>query len=95
MDKAAEKLAKVFGSTPFILLHAVGYGGWVLVHIMSDFDEKLATLTVVAGVEVIFLSLFILRAENVQTNRFEKDVREDLGSSKKLIKEVHNKTTKK
>lgn len=95
MDKIAEKLARLFGSTPFILLHIVGFGSWIIVHRVTGFDDKLANLTVLAGVEVIFLSLFILRAENVQTKRFESDVRKDLGHSKKILKEVHKKTAKK
>ncbi len=82
------------GSTPFILLHFAGYGTWIILHHTSGFDEKWATLTIIAGIEVIFLSLFILRAENVQTKRFQSNVRKDLSHSKRILKEVHKKTTK-
>lgn len=95
MDRFAEKLAGWMGSTPFIMLHIIGYGTWIILHNTNGLDEKWSTLTVFAGVEVIFLSLFILRAENVQTQRFQSNVRKDLHHSKKILKEVHRKTAKK
>lgn len=93
MDKFAEKLAGLFGSTPFILMHIVGFGVWIMLHHAIGFDEHWDILTVWVEMEVIILSLFILRAENVQTSRFEEDVRRDLGQSRRILKEVH-KTSK-
>ena len=94
MDNLAEKLAGWFGSTPFIVLHIVGFSAWIIMHHVAGFDDKWATLTVVVGIEVIFLSLFILRAENVQSKRFEADVRKDLSHSRKILKEVHKSSKK-
>ena len=65
-----------------------------MMHHLTGFDDKWSTLTIVVGVEVIFLSLFILRAENVQSRRFEADVRRDLRNSRKVLKEVHKQSRK-
>jgi uncharacterized membrane protein len=94
VDKIAEKLAEWFGSTPFILLHIFGFGAWILLHHIKGFDKDWATLTIIVGIEVIFLSLFILRAENAQSRRFENDVRHELNTSKKILKEVHKSSKK-
>ena len=66
MDKLAEKLAQWFGSAPFILFHIIWFSVWVILHLTTGFDEEWQNLTVVVSLEAIFLSLFILRAENVQ-----------------------------
>lgn len=78
MDKIAEKLAEWFGSTPFILFHVIWFAVWLLLHFTAGFDPDWANLTLVVSLEAIFLSLFILRAENVQASRFEDQVKRDL-----------------
>lgn len=62
MDSIAEKLSGWFGSTPFILVHIIWFGGWVGLHLIKGFDNGFSLLTVVVSLEAIFLSLFILRA---------------------------------
>jgi low affinity Fe/Cu permease len=95
MDRIAQKLSNWFGSTPFILMHIIGIGVWVWLHHARDWDEHWATIIVFLTIEIIFISLFILRAENVQTREFEKDVRRDLSQSSKILKEVHKSKKKK
>jgi uncharacterized membrane protein len=94
MDKIAEKLAKWFGSTPFITFHIIWFSVWIALHILTEFDKDWENLTIVVSLEAIFLSLFILRAENVQSSRFEEKVKEDLKQSKeelKILKSIKNK----
>lgn len=85
MDKLAEKLASWFGSTPFIVFHVVWFSSWVTLHTVRDFDPEWANLTIVVSLEAIFLSLFILRAENIQANRFEENVKKDLKTSRMIL----------
>lgn len=68
MDKLAEKLSKWFGSTPFILMHVLWFGSWY------PLGGQTNALTLIVSLEAIFLSLFILRAENVQGERMEKKI---------------------
>ncbi len=94
MDKLAEKMAEWFGSAAFILFHVVWFSAWVILHLLAGFDEEWQNLTLVVSLEAIFLSLFILRAENVQAKRFEKQVKKDIKKSDeqlKLLKAINNK----
>lgn len=94
MDKLAEKLAQWFGSTPFILLHATWFAAWVGLHFMINFDADWENLTLIVSLEAIFLSLFILRAENVQSERLDKKIKHDLRMNNEeltLLKSLKNK----
>jgi uncharacterized membrane protein len=67
MDRMAEKLAEWFGSVPFIMFHLVWFTIWIVLHLTIKFDQDWQNLTVIVSLEAIFLALFILRAENVQS----------------------------
>lgn len=98
MNQLAEKLAGWFGSAPFILFHVVWFTAWILAHLFLGFDEEWQNLTVVVSLEAIFLSLFILRAENVQSERAERQIEKDLKQSQeelKIIKRIDNRRNKK
>lgn len=82
MDKISEKLANVFGSGPFIIFHVIWFGGWVITNSIWQFDKEFSTLTIIVSLEAIFLSLFIMRAENIQSARLEKKVQQDLKQTK-------------
>ena len=84
MDKLAEELAKWFGSTAFISFHVIWFAVWIILHFSLDFDQEWSTLTFVVSLEAIFLSLFILRAENVQAERFEREVKRNITVSKQI-----------
>ena len=85
MNKFAEKLASWFGSGPFIIFHIIWFVGWVIVHFTLDFDPEWSALTLVVSLEAIFLSLFILRAEHIQGERFEHKVDSDLKTSDQTL----------
>ncbi len=82
MNKIAEKLAEIFGSGPFILFHVVWFTLWVVSNIFLKFDPEYSLLTIIVSLEAIFLALFILRAENIQSARLERKIKEDLKKSK-------------
>lgn len=86
MDKIAEKLAEVFGSGPFILFHVVWFTLWIILNLLFKFDPEFSILTIVVSLEAIFLSLFILRAENIQSTRLEKKIKEDVKKGKEDVK---------
>jgi uncharacterized membrane protein len=88
MDKLAEKMAKWFGSAPFILFHVVWFAVWVGLHVVVSFDQDWSALTLIVSLEAIFLSLFILRAENVQGERFERKVKQDVRTTRKVLENV-------
>lgn len=88
MDKFAENLAKWFGSAPFIAFHIVWFAGWILAHFLLQFDQEWSILTTIVSLEAIFLSLFILRAENVEANRQEEKINKDIKSTKEIIRKL-------
>lgn len=88
MDKLAEKLAGWFGSSPFILFHVFWYGVWIVLHFTSGFDEEWAILTFIVSLEAIFLSLFILRAENIEAARQGKRLKQDLKATKTILAKI-------
>lgn len=88
MDKIAEKLAEWFGSVPFIVFHVVWFTAWILLHSFAGFDEDWSNLTLVVSLEAIFLSLFILRAENVATQREDKNLKKDLRVTKEILEKL-------
>lgn len=70
------------------MFHMVWFGIWVILHMTVDFDSDWATLTLVVSLEAIFLSLFILRAENVQAEKFEKQVKRDVKVTKEVLSKL-------
>lgn len=94
MDKLAEKLAQWFGSAPFILAHAIWFTAWLILHFSVNFDTDWENLTLIVSLEAIFLSLFILRAENVASERSERKIKRDLSKNTeeiKLLKSIQRK----
>ena len=86
-DSAVHRLASIVtracGSMPFVALHAVWFMSWILFNTLLPgsrrFDPYPFTfLTFVVSLEAIFLSSFILTAENNQTTADERRARLDL-----------------
>ena len=88
MNKIAEKLAEIFGSGPFIVGHVVWFSLWVALNSIIKFDPEYSILTVVVSLEAIFLALFILRAENIQSTRLEKKIKEDVKRSEEDLRQT-------
>lgn len=67
-DRVAGAITRFAGSMWFVGLHAALVAGWVLVNIgwtpLKPFDPTFVILATVASVEAIFISTFILIAQN-------------------------------
>lgn len=88
MDHIAEKLAQWFGSTAFILFHVIWFGSWIAGNLLFQFDTEWSVLTIIVSLEAIFLSLFILRAENIEAARQEKRLKQDLRATKEILEKI-------
>lgn len=80
----ADTVAHVAGSTPFILLHIVWFGAWVVLNLgvvsaIPPWDPfPYSFLTLVVSLEAIFLSLLVLMAQNRMTKDADKRALLDL-----------------
>lgn len=68
-DKVADRITRFTGSMTFVVLHLVLFGGWILVNVgalpvLPRFDPSFVVLAMVASVEAIFLSTFVLISQN-------------------------------
>jgi uncharacterized membrane protein len=70
-QKLADAITRFTGSMPFVYLHAVLFGLWILINLgwlagvgLRPFDPSFVVLAMVASVEAIFLSTFILISQN-------------------------------
>ena len=79
----------------FVYLHLVLYGGWVLVNlgwlpILPRFDPTFVILAMVASVEAIFISTFILISQNRAAKTADRRADLDLQISLLTEHEVTN-----
>src|SRR3954451_4576935 len=68
-DRLAEAITRFTGSMAFVYLHLVLFGFWIIVNLgllsfIPQFDPSLVVLAMVASVEAIFLSTFVLISQN-------------------------------
>lgn len=68
-ERIAEAITAFTGSMRFVYLHMAIYGGWILVNLglvpeVPRFDPSFVVLAMVASVEAIFLSTFVLISQN-------------------------------
>ena len=70
-QKVADYITRFTGSMPFVYLHAVFFGLWILINLgwlgllgLHSFDPSFVVLAMIASVEAIFLSTFILISQN-------------------------------
>jgi len=68
-DRLAARIARFAGSMTFVWLHLVLYGAWGLANLglvpgITPFDPTFVVLAMIASVEAIFLSTFILITQN-------------------------------
>jgi len=82
-ERVAETITRFAGSMRFVYLHLAIYGGWILVNLgglpgLQPFDPSFVTLAMVASVEAIFLSTFVLISQNRSAAAQEKRADLDL-----------------
>lgn len=68
-ERVSAAITAFAGSMRFVLIHAVLFGGWIvwntgLIPGLQPFDRSLVILAMVASVEAIFISTFVLIAQN-------------------------------
>src|SRR5688572_22237747 len=67
-DRLADRITRFTGSMTFVYLHAALFGGWIVVNLgllpIPPFDPTFVVLAMVASVEAIFLSTFVLISQN-------------------------------
>lgn len=68
-QRAADAITCFTGSMKFVYIHLVVYGLWIIINLgwipfISRFDPTFVVLAMVASVEAIFLSTFVLISQN-------------------------------
>jgi uncharacterized membrane protein len=89
-EKAAAAISKFAGSMMFVYIHLVLFGAWILINVglvpvIPAWDSSLVVLAMIASVEAIFLSTFVLINQNRMAA--EDDARSDLDLQINLLNE--------
>ena len=67
-DKIADAITAFAGSLLFVWIHLALFGGWIVWNVgwlgLPPFDPSLVVLAMIASVEAIFLSTFVLISQN-------------------------------
>ena len=82
-DRLSDAITRFTGSMRFVYIHAVLFGGWIIWNLgwfpfLPVFDPSLVILAMVASVEAIFLSTFVLISQNRMQAQAEKRAELDL-----------------
>jgi len=85
-DRLAEQITRWSGSMTFIVLHAIWFAAWIAINAgwtpLHRFDPGFQMLTMIVSLEAIFLTTFVLVAQNreaeVDSERNELDLQIDL-----------------
>lgn len=82
-ERLADRITRFTGSMKFVALHLALYGLWILINlrvlpILPAWDPTFVVLAMVASVEAIFLSTFILISQNRQARAAERRAELDL-----------------
>ncbi|SFB50862.1 Uncharacterized membrane protein [Rhizobium sp. NFR07] len=89
-ERAAAAISRFAGSMPFVYIHLVLYGTWIVANLnwlpgVRPWDPSLVILAMEASVEAIFLSTFVLINQNRMAA--EDDTRADLDLQVSLLNE--------
>ena len=96
-ERLAHKITRFTGSMRFVYLHALIYGSWILANLgvmpgIEPWDPTFVILAMIASVEAIFLSTFILISQNrmaaAADQRAELDVQISLLAEAEITKLV-------
>lgn len=81
-DKVADTITAFTGSMKFVVIHVVVFGLWIVINLgwtpIPEFDPTFVVLAMVASVEAIFLSTFVLITQNRMAALAEKRAELDL-----------------
>lgn len=89
-DRLADAITRFTGSMTFVYLHLGVFGLWIVINlgwlpVVERFDPSFVVLAMVASVEAIFLSTFVLISQNRMTALADK--RADLDLQVSLLAE--------
>lgn len=95
-DRIASGITRFTGSLRFVYLHAAIYGFWIVANLgvmgLAPWDPSFVVLAMIASVEAIFLSTFILITQNrmaaTADRRAELDVQISLLAEHEITKLV-------
>jgi uncharacterized membrane protein len=73
IERVADRLTRFAASTPFLLLHVLWFGGWMLANTgrtgIRPFDPfPFGLLTMIVSLEAIFLAIFVLMAQSRESS---------------------------
>jgi CRP/FNR family cyclic AMP-dependent transcriptional regulator len=102
VQRVADWLAWFSGSIPFLVLHAVWFGAWILLNTgavnlpgLSGFDPfPFGLLTMIVSLEAIFLATFVLISQNrqVEKEKVRSDIEYDVNVKAEMeVTELHQK----
>jgi len=82
-ERLAEAITRFAGSMPFLYLHLCVFGVWIVVNLgwipgLPRWDPSFVTLAMIASVEAIFLTTFILISQNRMAEADERRAELDL-----------------
>ena len=82
-ERVARAITKFTGSMLFVYVHALIYGAWIIANIglipaLPRWDPTFVVLAMVASVEAIFLSTFILITQNRMAAKADRRAELDL-----------------
>lgn len=82
-QKVADAITSFTGSMRFVYLHLLVFGFWIVANLqwfpgISPWDESFVVLAMIASVEAIFLSTFVLISQNRMAAEAEKRAELDL-----------------
>jgi uncharacterized membrane protein len=68
-DRIADAITRFTGSMTFVFLHVAAFGFWIVANLgwipgIPKWDESFVVLAMIASVEAIFLSTFVLISQN-------------------------------
>lgn len=102
VQRVADWLAWFSGSIPFLVLHAIWFGVWILLNVgavnipgLSGFDPfPFGLLTMIVSLEAIFLATFVLISQNrqVEKDKVRSDIEYDINVKAEMeVTELHQK----
>ena len=81
-QRLADAITRFTGSMRFVYIHALIYGTWIVINLPAvttpKFDPNFIILAMVASVEAIFLTTFVLMTQNRMSQEAEKRAELDL-----------------
>ena len=82
-DRIADRVTRFTGSMTFVVLHLLLFGFWIVANLglvpgVAPWDESFVTLAMMASVEAIFLSTFVLISQNRMAAQADKRADLDL-----------------